>query len=96
MVKQLIINKSIYSLVTIKKAAYRFIKVFSISFSESSDSYICDMSFPDKYNEEHVDFYIDDFNKEILDQDLRERIKKETEPVRNLILSHAFSKTDLS
>jgi len=30
-----------------------------------------------------------------LDQDLRETLKVETEPVRNLILAHAFSKTGI-
>ena len=38
---------------------------------------------------------IDDFKKEVLDQDLREKLKVETEPVRNLILAHAFSKTGI-
>lgn len=95
MERSLKINKSIYKLVTLKKAAYRFINVFSVTFLDENDSYICLLKFTEKYTERQVDYYIDEYNKEILDQDLRELIKAETEPTRNLILAHAFSKTDL-
>jgi len=37
----------------------------------------------------------DRFRREVLDYDLRIRIAKETEAVRNLVLSLAFSKTGL-
>jgi len=36
-----------------------------------------------------------DFRTEVLDQALRERIRKETEGVRNLILAKAFSEAPL-
>jgi His-Xaa-Ser system protein HxsD len=35
------------------------------------------------------------FKRELLDQQLRLQIKKETEPARNLILAYAFSRTGL-
>jgi len=35
------------------------------------------------------------FHQELVDQELREKIGEETQPVRALILAHAFSKTDL-
>jgi His-Xaa-Ser system protein HxsD len=38
---------------------------------------------------------VESFKKEVLDQDLRLKLKAETEPIRNLILAHAFSKTGL-
>ena len=38
---------------------------------------------------------LDDFQTEVLDQNLREKIKLETAPTRNLILAHAFSRTGL-
>jgi len=38
---------------------------------------------------------INAFKRELLDQQLRLSIKKETEPQRNLILAYAFSKTGL-
>jgi His-Xaa-Ser system protein HxsD len=36
------------------------------------------------------------FRNEVIDQDLRRRIARETENTRNLILAMAFSKTGLS
>jgi His-Xaa-Ser system protein HxsD len=38
---------------------------------------------------------VGDFRNQVLDEVLRERIRTETEGVRNLILSLAFSRTDL-
>jgi len=38
---------------------------------------------------------VHDFKKEVLDQHLREKIKAETDDIRNLILSVAFSSTGL-
>ena len=38
---------------------------------------------------------IENLKKEVLDQELRHKLKAETEPVRNLIFAHAFSKTGL-
>jgi His-Xaa-Ser system protein HxsD len=35
------------------------------------------------------------FLQELLDQELREKIAEETQPLRAFILAHAFSKTDL-
>jgi His-Xaa-Ser system protein HxsD len=35
------------------------------------------------------------FERELLDQDLREEIGRQTESVRNLIVAHAFSRTSL-
>lgn len=37
----------------------------------------------------------DEFCNALLDQSLRERVSTETEPLRNLILAHALSKTNL-
>ena len=53
------------------------------------------LNFDSKLTQRQCEFYVDQFKKEILDQDLRESIKRETEPVRNLVLAQAFSKTNL-
>jgi len=95
MERKLIISKNIYSLTTLKKAAYRYINIFSINFLEEDEAYTCILTFSEKCTDLKADYYSDDFKKEILDQDLREIIKAETEPTRNLILAHAFSKTGL-
>lgn len=46
-------------------------------------------------SESSMDRIVDDFKKEVLDQELRMVIKAESEPYRNLILSHVFSRTSL-
>jgi len=93
--RKLKFNKNIYKLEAIKKSSYKFINKFSNVISESEDNYICSISFPNDVSESQVEFCLDEFKKEISDQDLRIMISKETEDVRNLILSYAFSKTDL-
>jgi len=92
---QVLFDKQIYSVEAIKKAAYRFIDKFSAVISEEGPSYSCALNFPDKSSDNQVTRIVDDFKKEVLDQDLRESIKKETEGVRNLILAHTFSKVGL-
>ena len=85
----------VYDLDTIKKAAYKFIDQFSIEISLAENDVICTFSFTHAKSEESIQYYISEFNKELLDQDLRQKIKLETEGIRNLILAHAFSKTSL-
>ena len=47
-------------------------------------------------SEDEADRVVADFRNEVLDQVLRARIRTETEEVRNLILSLAFSRTGLT
>jgi His-Xaa-Ser system protein HxsD len=88
-------DERIYSVETIQKAAYRFINKFTVDFELDDKSILCLIS-PDG---EHSDSYLQkleaDFKKEILDQHLRQLISKDTESVRNLILSATFLNTDL-
>jgi len=86
---------NVYSLLVLKKSAYRYINKFSINFNVKNQNVICALSFSNKYTADQCNYFADQFKKEVLDQDLRETIKNETEPVRNLILAHAFSKTGL-
>lgn len=88
-------NEDIYSIDTLKKAAYKGISNYSVVINEKGTQLECLFSFPPETPSEKISFLMDDFKKEVLDQDLRETIKKETEGVRNLILAHAFSKAGL-
>lgn len=88
-------DESIYSLSAIKKAAYRYIDKYSVVISKEGSHWNCLFSFPENCSENQALRNIDEFKKELLDQDLRESIKAETENIRNLILAHAFSKTGL-
>ena len=85
----------VFSLDSIKRAAYRFIDKFSVDFHLSGDQILCVLNFSPKISPEGASYLLDDFKREVLDQDLRIAIAKETEGVRNLILAHAFSRTSL-
>jgi His-Xaa-Ser system protein HxsD len=88
-------QKNIYSLDTLKKAAYRYINLFSVEFLENDYSYTCILNFSGQIENSEADSYLIEYQKEVLDQDLRHSIKAETEATRNLILAHAFSKSGL-
>lgn len=88
------LDRSIYSDEAVQKAAYRFIGRFAAVVSCADNNIVVDITFGNESSDwrEQV---IADFKKELLDQNLRLRIKTETEPVRNLILAYAFSKSGL-
>ena len=85
----------VFSLDSIKKAAYRYIDKFSVDFSIFEGHIHCKLNFSPKIKPESAELIADDFKREVLDQDLRKTIATETEGVRNLILAHTFSKTTL-
>ena len=88
-------DATVYSADAIKKAAYRSIAKFAVNIAKEGNEFKCRLTFKESTTEPQIKNYLDEFNKEVLDQDLRESIKKETEGVRNLILAHTFSKTGL-
>lgn len=91
MEKVLSFDRDIYSLDVIKKSAYRFSSISSVTFKKSDTGYDCIFELPDKFTDAQVDTFVSEFKKNLLDQDLREIIRDETETTRNLILAHAFS-----
>ncbi len=95
MESRLLFDENVYSIEALKKASYRYIANYSVVIKKAGAQLECLFSFPVNTSDEKVLEYLDDFKKEVLDQDLREIIKQETEGIRNLILSHAFSKTGL-
>jgi His-Xaa-Ser system protein HxsD len=92
----LAIDTRIYSLEAVKKTAYKFAAVTSIIIQPQTDSVISVLfNFAGVHGRSDPERIISDFCNELLDQDLREIIKRETTPVRNLILAHAFSRSSL-
>jgi His-Xaa-Ser system protein HxsD len=85
----------VFSLDSVKKAAYRFIDKFSVDIKLSENQILCSLKFSQNISPEGAAFLLDDFKREVLDQDLRATIASETEGVRNLVLAHAFSRTSL-
>ena len=91
-----ILSLTTYSLNAIKKACYKFSSEFSVKLEKIDDEQIkVGFEFNPKVDNEIRADLIRQFHNELLDQDLREIVFKETEGVRNLILAHAFSKTTL-
>jgi His-Xaa-Ser system protein HxsD len=90
-----IFDTRIFSVETVKKAAYKYLDRITVDFHIDGSILTCLLSFRAGLSETERDLAIRDLKNEVLDQDLRERIKAETAAVRNLILAHAFSKTGL-
>ena len=91
----LLFKKDCVDLNAIKSAAYKLTDICSVNFNSDKDNFICEFTFLNnsksspKRNFEHT------FRTMVLDEELRAKISGETEPLRNLILSYAFSKTGL-
>ncbi|PUE43643.1 His-Xaa-Ser system protein HxsD [Limnohabitans sp. Hippo3] len=88
------LSKEIYSLAATQKAAYRFIDRLTILIEPDGDEWLCNID-PVTGQEENLNEHLNDFKRELLDQQLRVQIKEETEAVRNLILAYTFSRTGL-
>ena len=88
-------DASVYALPAIKKAAYRFLKSFDIEITQEGDSWICTLRFFAPASAEAMERAERELRAEVLDQDLRASIARETEPVRNAVLAMAFSRTGL-
>ncbi|MFQ6403983.1 His-Xaa-Ser system protein HxsD [Methylophilus sp. 'Pure River'] len=88
-------DERVYSVETIQKAAYRFINKLTVDFELNDRAILCHISLDGEHSDTYCQKLEADFKKEILDQHLRQLISKETETVRNLILSATFLNTDL-
>jgi His-Xaa-Ser system protein HxsD len=85
----------VYALPAIKKAAYRLLKRFDTEIVQDGDAWVCILSFAQPADTEAIERAERDLRAEVLDQDLRASIARETEPVRNAVLALAFSRTGL-
>lgn len=86
----------VHPLEAIKKAAYRMSgrAVFDLSVEDNVAIIIASQI--NEIANETLQEIVDRFKVEVLDADLRMIIADETEGVRNIILSHVFSKTGLT
>ena len=92
----LAIDLRCYRLSAVKKAAYRLAdRVTVILGSPESDRLPVSLRFKPSVVEASARETIRQLFQELLDQELREQIAEETNPVRTLILAHAFSHVDL-
>jgi His-Xaa-Ser system protein HxsD len=87
------LDRAVYRLSAVKKAAYKYGGFFSILIEESEKSTV--VSLKPTATCQNPDEAAGQFCNEVLDQELREEIAAETRGVRDLLLAHAFSKTSL-
>ncbi len=85
-------DQSVFDLLAIKKAGYRYLDVFTIEIVLESPQIICSLKFPPSTDPARAAYLLADFRKAVLDQDLRERIKIETEPHTEAHLSARLHK----
>lgn len=84
-----------HSIDAIQRAAYRFSDRLSHELVAHDQVWRCTLIVASD-NPIEADAVVADFRNEVLDQVLRERIRRETEEVRNVVLAHAFSNTGLT
>lgn len=89
------ISADLYSVDTVKRAAYRLIDRASADIRPDGSWLVCRLLPIAQLTDEDAKKLERDFHAEILDQDLRQTIGKETEAIRNAILAFAFSRTGL-
>lgn len=78
----------VFHLETVKRALYRFTDRCSFDIQQSDSEIII------KFHTDSEDL-LSRIKNEVLDQDLRDTLAKETANVRTLILANAFSNTGL-
>ena len=94
MSETLIFDRGAYSLDSLQRAAYRFCDKITVDIATDAEVYRCTLHA--RADDALDPAVVSDFRVEALDQALRERIRTETEPVRNLILALAFSQTGIA
>lgn len=92
------LSTKLYSIEAIKRVVYKFADRAAILLIPTDKPDFINLSIKrlSKSDESQaLDILIDEIKSELLDQDLREIIKRETAPLRNVIFAHAFSRTKL-
>ena len=87
-------EESVYRLSAVKKAAYRFGDRFFIRITQPDDLHIR-ASLQSRGLRDDLDDVAGEFCNEVLDQELREVVAEETQGIRDLIMSQAFSAVSL-
>ena len=95
-VAETVVDTSTYSLVAIKKVGYRLAARCSLFIgNEESGRVRLVWTFRPRTSNDEARAILCEFFRELLDQDLRETIARETHQARSVILAHAFSRTSL-
>lgn len=91
----LVFDERLYDAQVLQKAAYRSINTLTVDITLDGEQLICALSSNIGVDEPSFVSAIQEFKKDVLDYQLRHRLAVETQPIKNLILGLAFSKTGL-
>lgn len=86
------VDLGVYTLSALLRVAYRFTDRCYLHLQKKSER-VVEVRFQAKVSEPPLEKIAAEFCNELLDQSLREVVARESEPVRNLILAHALSRT---
>jgi His-Xaa-Ser system protein HxsD len=89
-----IFDRNTTELDALQRAAYAVTDLMTVDIRESAGEYVCTL-YPRRAGLD-TDELRHRIRAEVIDQALRLRIARETEPVRNLIFALAFSQTGLA
>ena len=84
-------NRSVYSADGIKSALYKFNASVSAKIDVNKDDYVC--VFTALKSDFDREMFCNEFDQELIDQELREKLAHSASDYRNVILGLAFSKT---
>jgi His-Xaa-Ser system protein HxsD len=92
---KLVFDERLYDVQVLQKAAYRSMNSLTVDIAADEGRIICALSSNIDVDESSFLSAIQEFKKDVLDYQLRHRLSTETQPIKNLILGLAFSKTGL-
>lgn len=90
------VDLNTFSLDIIKACCYRFSNNFFSSLKTEGLNALVTFNFPENTSPEKEREVLHEFNHDLIDQDIREKVYNKTEMVRNLILANAFSNSRLA
>jgi His-Xaa-Ser system protein HxsD len=92
---ELFFDNNVFSLDTIKRALYRFADRCSFDVQSFDNQIKVTLHVTLNLSQSAMDDLCSRIRNEVLDQDLRDTLSKETANIRTLILANAFSNTGL-
>lgn len=92
--KVVIFSSAVFDIEVIKRAAYRFLNAFVADIRVAGDEIVCSLTVLEGVDKS-LPTLIEEFRAEVLDQDLRKAVAKETADLRRAILALAFSPSNL-
>ncbi|CAI8998448.1 MULTISPECIES: His-Xaa-Ser system protein HxsD [unclassified Pseudomonas] len=92
----LVFDERLYDAQVLQKAAYRSINSLTVDITSTGGQFFCALSSNIGVDETSFLTAVQEFKKDVLDYQLRHQLNAETQPIKNLILGLAFSKTGLT